>query len=144
MSLVILVLLSHEEETDLGIMDHKLDLLFAAGGIEGHSDSPYTPCAEIGEEVLHRVLREDTHVLLHFDSQIEHGIRCHLNYIGEVIPCITLPNTVAEVSVDKSLSVSVFLCLLMHEHRQMVVYTHSIIVLIMQKYCKKVNLPNKS
>ena len=56
MSLVILVLLAHKEDAHLGIIDHKLYLLFTAGGIEGYGDSTYAPGTKIYIKILGGVL----------------------------------------------------------------------------------------
>ena len=51
-SLVILVLFTDKEIANLGVVDHKLNLLLRTGGIEGDSDSTDTPCTEITLDIL--------------------------------------------------------------------------------------------
>ena len=74
MCLVELLLLAHKEETNLGIVNHKLYLLFAAGGIERDANATDTPDSEIDEEILHRILREDTDIFLFSNSQCQQSI----------------------------------------------------------------------
>ena len=84
--LLVLLLLAYEKEPDLGIANHVLNLLLGTGGIERHRDCTNAKGAEVGEEILHRVLREDAHVLLHLNAQVEHGITDLANLLRELIP----------------------------------------------------------
>ena len=56
MSLVVLLLLTYEEDADFRISDYELYLLLRRGGIERNGDGPYAPCAEVAKQVLGRVL----------------------------------------------------------------------------------------
>ena len=62
------------KEAKEALIDHELDLLFAASGIEGNGDGTDSPCAEIAEQVLHRILREDTYVFLHLHTEVQQRI----------------------------------------------------------------------
>ena len=78
---VVLVLLSHEDITDVGVVDHVLHLKFAAGGIEGDADGPDGIAPEIDIEILHHVLREHGHVFLYAHAPCQEGIG-HGTYLG--------------------------------------------------------------
>ena len=56
MRLVILLLLTYKEETDLRISHNMLDLLFATGGIEGYCDGTDAEGTEIDIKRLHGIL----------------------------------------------------------------------------------------
>ena|SRR5574344_1709502 len=71
---VILLLFSHEENPYRSIIDDILYLLFTACGIERDSDSSHSVSAEIGEDILHGILREHAYVLLNLHSEIEQSI----------------------------------------------------------------------
>ena len=86
MSLVILLLFSYKEESDLSIVHHILQLLFAAGGIKGDRHGPNAIRTEVGIEIMNAVLREDADVFLGFNAEVEQGI-AHLFYSGrKLIP----------------------------------------------------------
>ena len=53
---VVLLLFANKEETHLGIVDDKLYLLLAAGGIERNGDGTNAPGTKVGKQILHRVL----------------------------------------------------------------------------------------
>ena len=86
MCLVELLLLAHEEKTYLGVVDHKLYLLLAAGGIERYCNSTNTPGAEVNKQILYRVLREDTYVLLFTNTQRQQGVGHLTGYARELVP----------------------------------------------------------
>ena len=73
-NIIVLVLFAHEDEADVGIADHVLDLGGAAGGIEWDGDRANAVCAEVGDEALGLVLREHGHVLLNAHPVFEEGI----------------------------------------------------------------------
>ena len=56
MCLVILLLFANEEEANLGIIDHILNLLLTAVGIERYGDYSDTVCTKIGVQIMHTVL----------------------------------------------------------------------------------------
>ena len=56
MGLVVLLLLTYKEDSDLCIVNHETDLLLAACGIERHGDGPDAKGAKIGVDILHGVL----------------------------------------------------------------------------------------
>ena len=89
--LVILLLFSDEEEAHLRVVDHKLYLLFAAGGVERYRHRADAPCAEIREEILDAVLREHAHVLLWPYAEVEQRVRHDLDRSGEAVPRIRFP-----------------------------------------------------
>ena len=86
MRLVELLLLAHEEKTYLGVVDHKLYLLLAAGGVERYCYTTNTPGAEVNKQILHRVLREDTDVLLFTNTQRQQGVGHLAGDARELVP----------------------------------------------------------
>ena len=66
-SLVVLFLLSNEKETDTSIVYHKLYLLLRTCRIERNRHRTDTPCTEVAEHILHRILRENTQILLYLN-----------------------------------------------------------------------------
>ena len=54
--LVVLLLFTNKQETDLGIVDHELYLLFRRGSIERNGDGTNTPGTEVTLNVLYGVL----------------------------------------------------------------------------------------
>ena len=54
--LVVLLLFTHEQESDLGVVHHKLNLLLRTGSIEWNGHCTDAPCAEVTEHILHRIL----------------------------------------------------------------------------------------
>ena len=75
---VVLLLFAHEEVAHLCVVHHKLYLLLRRGGIERDGDSADAPGTEVALKVLHRILREDTDVLLRLHAEVEQGVR-HLH-----------------------------------------------------------------
>lgn len=63
-SLVILLLLAHEDEAHACIVDHILYLLSRSGGIERDRDYTDTVSAKISVQVFRTVLGEDSDLLL--------------------------------------------------------------------------------
>ena len=55
-SLVILLLLTHKEEPDLRIANHKLYLLLRTRGIERHRDGTNAESTKVRKQIMHRVL----------------------------------------------------------------------------------------
>ena len=76
---VVLLLFSHEQITDLRIVDHELDLLLRTGGIEWYRDGTDTPCTEVTLQILHRVLGEDTNILLYPHTKVQQCVADLLN-----------------------------------------------------------------
>ena len=64
MSLVILLLFANKEKANLGIIDHILNLLLAAVGIERYRGNSDTIRTKIGVQIMHTVLREDSNFVL--------------------------------------------------------------------------------
>jgi len=56
MCLVILLLFAYEEEANLGIIDHILNLLLTAVGIKRNRGDSDTVCTKIGVQIMHAVL----------------------------------------------------------------------------------------
>ena len=56
MSLVILLLFAYEEEANLGIIDHILNLLLTAVGIKRNRDYSDSVCTEVCVQIMHAVL----------------------------------------------------------------------------------------
>ena len=56
MCLVVLLLFAYEEEANLGIIDHILNLLLTAVGIKRNRDYSDSVCTEIGVQIMHAVL----------------------------------------------------------------------------------------
>ena len=123
--LVILLLLAHEEHAYLRVVYHELDLLLAARRVERHGDGPDAERAEVGEQVFHAVLREHSHVFLHSDAHVEHGVGHMAHLAGEVLPCGRLPLGAAEAAVYQSAALPVFLGLPVDKHRQMAFCLHT-------------------
>ena len=135
--LVILLLLAHEKEAHLGVAHHELYLLLRRRGIERYRHRTDAPGTEVAEEVLHRVLREHTDVLLHLHSEVQQGIRHLPDFVGELVPRNRFPFLTAEVLIDKHLAVAVVLCLVVNQARQMTVCLHIHLLLYIiwvQKY----------
>ena len=122
--LVILLLLSNKQEPDIGIANHVLHLLLTTGGIKRNGNSTNAICAKIGVKILHRVLREHTNILLYSDTQIEQCIRHNLHHSRKVIPRSRLPLQASKVAIVQCDFLSIFLCLLMNEHRHMTIVLH--------------------
>ena len=79
--LVVLFLLTHKKDADLGVDYHKLYLLLTACGIKGHSNRPHAKGAEVGIQVVHGVLTEDTDVFLRFHTKIKQGVGHELHLL---------------------------------------------------------------
>ena len=73
-SLVILLLFAYKEEANLRIINHILNLLLAAVGIEWHSSNSDTVRTEVGVQIMHTVLREDSNFVKRFSPKIQEGI----------------------------------------------------------------------
>ena len=73
-SLVILLLFAYKEEANLRIINHILNLLLAAVGIEWHSSNSDTVRTEVGVQIMHTVLREDSDFVKRFSPKIQEGI----------------------------------------------------------------------
>ena len=73
-SLVILLLFAYKEEANLRIINHILNLLLAAVGIERHRGNSDTVCTEVGVQIMHTVLREDSDFVKRFSPKIQEGI----------------------------------------------------------------------
>ena len=73
-SLVILLLFANKEEANLRIINHILNLLLAAVGIERHRGNSDTVRTEIGVQIMHTVLREDSDFVKRFSPKIQEGI----------------------------------------------------------------------
>ena len=84
--LVVLVLFTDKEEANLGIVDHKLDLLLRAGSIERDGYCTNAPGTEVAFDILYRILRENTNVLLYLHTQVQQGIRHLLNGLRHLVP----------------------------------------------------------
>ena len=123
--LVVLFLLSHEEEANLRVADHVLYLLLAARGVERNGDGPDAESAEVGTDVLHRVLREHAHVLLNAYAQVQHGIAYAQDNLRELVPRHGLPLQTAKVAIVHDHSVAVLLRLFMRQHREMTSCLHN-------------------
>ena len=74
MSLVILLLFANKEEANLRIINHILNLLLAAVGIERHRSNSDTIRTEVGVQIMHTVLREDSDFVKRFSPKIQEGI----------------------------------------------------------------------
>ena len=85
-SLVVLVLFTDKKEANLGIVDHKLDLLLRAGSIERDGNSTNAPSTEVALDILYRILRENTNVLLYLHAQVQQGIRHLFNGLRHLVP----------------------------------------------------------
>ena len=73
-SLVILLLFAYKEEANLRIINHILNLLLAAVGIEWHRSNSDTVRTEVGVQIMHTVLREDSNFVKRFSPKIQEGI----------------------------------------------------------------------
>jgi len=73
-SLVILLLFAYKEEANLRIINHILNLLLAAVGIERHRSYSDAVCTEVGVQIMHTVLREDSNFIKRFSPKIQEGI----------------------------------------------------------------------
>ena len=73
-SLVILLLFANKEKANLRIINHILNLLLAAVGIERHRGNPDTIRTEVGVQIMHTVLREDSDFVKRFSPKIQEGI----------------------------------------------------------------------
>lgn len=73
-SLVILLLFAYKEEANLRIINHILNLLLAAVGIEWHSSNSDTIRTEVGVQIMHTVLRKDSNFVKRFSPKIQEGI----------------------------------------------------------------------
>ena len=108
----------------MGIVNHELDLLLRAGGIERDGDGTDAPGAEVAEDVLHRVLREDAHVLLNLDAQVEHGVGHAADGCRELVPGAGFPLAAPEILIDEGLAVAVVSGHVVNESRKMGVDLH--------------------
>ena len=116
MCLVILFLLTHEEEAHLGVVYHKLYLLLAARGIEWDGDSPNAPRSEVAIEILRTVVGEDADILLHLHTEVEQCVRRLLDGGRQLVPRQRLPLGAAKVLVDYLLTIAILLGLLVHQN----------------------------
>ena len=73
-SLVILLLFANKEKANLRIINHILNLLLAAVGIERHRGNSDTIRTEVGVQIMHTVLREDSDFVKRFSPKIQEGI----------------------------------------------------------------------
>ena len=73
--LVVLILLTDEQNAYLGIVDHELNLLLGTRGVERNGDGTNAPGGKVALDVLHGVLGKDSNILLWFDTDVQHGIR---------------------------------------------------------------------
>ena len=71
---IVLVLFTYEQETNLRIVDHELNLLFRTGSIERNRDGTNAPCTKVTTQILYGILREDTDILLHLHTQVQHSV----------------------------------------------------------------------
>ena len=124
-SLVVLLLLTDEEETHLRIVDDELYLLFRAGGIDRDRACPDAVRAKVGVEILHTVLREHSNIFLGLDAQVQHGIAHLLDTQRELFPGNSLPFQASKRTERQGTPRPVLLCLLMYQHRQMTSILHS-------------------
>ena len=142
---VILILLSHKEEADLGIAHHELYLLLRTGGIERDGYCPYAPCAEVAEQILNGVLREDAYVLLNFDAHVEHSVRHFVDRFRKLVPRIRLPGGSPEIFVDEGFTVAQLSSHVVYEARKVVInllHTPIVVNKILQNYFNLREYPN--
>ena len=130
--LVVLLLLTHEEEAYLSVVNDELYLLLRTSSVEGDGDGTNAPGPKVGEEILHAVLREHSHVLLHADAQLEHGTRHLTDDIIELSPGARLPQFATEILVDESLTVAILGGHIVNKTRQMTVDLHGTDFLIIR------------
>ena len=115
-SLVVLVLFAHKEITNLRIVHHKLNLLFRTGGIERDGHGTDTPGAEVALDILHRIIGENTDILLHLHAEIQQGIRHLFDGLRHLIPGQRFPFLSTEILIDQHLAIAILLCLFVHQH----------------------------
>ena len=112
--LVVLFLFANEEDAYLRIANHKLYLLLTTRSVEGNGDSTYSESTEVGKHILNDVLREDSHILLNLNVEVQHGV-AHLTYsFRECLPRTLSPLRTAEITIFKHRSLAVLLCLLVY------------------------------
>ena len=114
---IVLILLSHEDDTYAGITHHILDLHLAARGIERNRHRPDTICTEIHKHTLGHVLREYGHILLLLHSQSKHGIRCLIHPLGKSIPGYIPPLLAGIIPITHGHPVAVTAGLVVYQNR---------------------------
>ena len=101
MSLVILLLFANKEEANLRIVDHILNLLLAAVGIERYRGNSDTIRTEVGVQVMYTVLREDSDFVEWFSPKIEKGVAHLFHSQREKVKRNRLPLVTTKLSESK-------------------------------------------
>ena len=88
---IILILLSHKDETHLGIAHHVLHLHLTAGGIERNRNHASRICAKVHIQAFRHILGKNHDILLNTHPQLKQSI-AHLPHPHrEVIPGNIIP-----------------------------------------------------
>ena len=96
--LVVLLLLSHEDNLHSAILNHILYLLFGTGGIKRDADDAHTIGSEVGIQILDAVLREYRYAVLGLQTEVQKSVRHLLYPHGELVPRHHLPLQRPEVA----------------------------------------------
>ena len=120
-----MLLFTHEEEAYLCIIDHELDLLLAARGIERDGDGTDAPGTEVGKQIVNRVLREDSQVFLHANAHGKHGVGYLTNDARKLIPRARFPLLSTVILVDECLAVAIMCGHVVYQTGEMAVDLHN-------------------
>ena len=85
-SLVVLLLLAHEDETHAGVVDHILHLLARRGGVERNGYHAYAIGSEVGVKILCAVLGEDGYFVLWLQAKGKERVADLLDIRGKLVP----------------------------------------------------------
>ena len=85
-SLVVLLLLAHEDETHAGVVDHILHLLARRGGVERNGYHAYAIGSEVGVKILCAVLGEDGYLVLWLQAKGKERVADLLDIRGKLVP----------------------------------------------------------
>ena len=85
-SVVVLLLLADEEQSDVGVADDVFDLVGRSSGVHGHFHGACAIGTEGGVEVLGHIGGVDADVLLHADAVLDECLRGESDAVGKGIP----------------------------------------------------------
>ena len=135
--LVVLLLLAYKQHLDTSIMNHILDLLLRAGGVERNGYNSHAIGSEVCVQILEAVLGEDRNRLLRFQSHVEQSIGNLLHAYRELVPRHSTPFFTTKMAEGQCRTGTVFLRLFMNQYRKVTSCLHKPIFL---GYCKSTEL----
>ena len=124
-SVVVLLLLAHEQRMDIRILHNESDLLRRTGGIHRHIRDPVGIRAKIGIKTLRHVLRIDTDILLYLHAKLRHGGSSQAHLFRKFIPRNFQPSSTGIIAIPQSCTIAVFLCLTRDQFGIMIITTHT-------------------